>query len=128
MVRPDKELYEFDEFRLDVAERTLSRRGERIPLAEKAFETLCALVKHGNHLVGKDELMAEVWADAIVEENNLDKNISYLRKVFGEKAEKRNLSKRCADTVTDLWPQSGKFQKTRTTQRYQDSGTRGRKF
>lgn len=88
MVRPNKELYEFDEFRLDVTERTLSRRGQRIPLAEKAFETLCALVKHGNHLVGKDELMTEVWADAIVEENNLDKNISYLRKVFGEKAEK----------------------------------------
>ena len=87
MVGPNKELYEFDEFRLDVAERTLTRRGERIPLAEKAFETLCALVKRGNHLVGKDELMAEVWADAIVEENNLDKNISYLRKVFGEKAE-----------------------------------------
>jgi DNA-binding winged helix-turn-helix (wHTH) protein/TolB-like protein/Tfp pilus assembly protein PilF len=88
MFHPNKELYEFDEFRLDVAERTLSRRGERVPLAEKAFETLCALVKHGNHLVGKDELMTEVWAGAIVEENNLDKNISYLRKVLGEKADK----------------------------------------
>ena len=88
MVRPNKELYEFDEFRLDVAERTLSRRGERIPLGEKAFETLRVLVKHRNHLVGKDELMAEVWPGAIVEENNLDKNISYLRKVFGEKTEK----------------------------------------
>ncbi|MDQ3649628.1 MAG: winged helix-turn-helix domain-containing protein [Acidobacteriota bacterium] len=66
----------------------MSRRGERVPLADKAFETLCALVKRGNHLVGKDELLAEVWAGAIVEENNLDKNISYLRKVLGEKADK----------------------------------------
>ena len=88
MFHPNKELYEFDEFRLDVAERTLSRRGERVPLTEKAFETLCALVKHGNHLVGKDELMTEVWAGAIVEENNLDKNISYLRKVLGENSGK----------------------------------------
>jgi len=88
MSQPNKELYEFDEFRLDVTERLLSRRGERVPLTEKAFETLCALVKHGNHLVGKDELMMEVWAGAIVEENNLDKNISYLRKVLGEKADK----------------------------------------
>lgn len=31
--------------------------------------------------------MTEVWAGAIVEENNLDKNISYLRKVLGEKAD-----------------------------------------
>ena len=88
MFHPNKELYQFDEFRLDVAERTLSRRGERVPLTEKAFETLCALVKQGNHLVGKDELMTEVWAGAIVEENNLDKNISYLRKVLGENSDK----------------------------------------
>jgi DNA-binding winged helix-turn-helix (wHTH) protein/TolB-like protein/Tfp pilus assembly protein PilF len=88
MFRPNKELYEFDEFRLDIAERTLSRRGERIPLAEKAFETLCALIKHGNHLVSKDELMTEVWSGAAVEENNLDKNISYLRKVLGENSDK----------------------------------------
>ncbi len=85
MSLPNKELYEFDELRLDVTERLLWRKGERVPLAEKAFEMLCALVKHGNHLVSKDELMAEVWADAIVEENNLDKNISYLRKNLGEK-------------------------------------------
>jgi len=88
MSQPHKELYEFNEFRLDVTERLLWRRGERVPLADKAFETLCALVKHGNHLVGKDELMAEVWEGAIVEENNLDKNISYLRKVLGEKGGK----------------------------------------
>lgn len=88
MSRCKNELYEFDDFRLDIAERTLSRRGERVLLAEKAFETLCTLVKHGNRLVGKDELMTEVWAGAIVEENNLDKNISYLRKALGEKAGK----------------------------------------
>lgn len=87
MFHPNKELYEFGEFRLDGAERILSHRGEPVPLAEKAFETLCALVKHGNHLVSKDELMKEVWTGAIVEENNLDKNISYLRKILGERAD-----------------------------------------
>jgi DNA-binding winged helix-turn-helix (wHTH) protein/TolB-like protein len=83
-----KELYEFDKFRLDVAERLLSREGERVPLSEKAFDTLCALVRRGNHLVRKDELLNEVWADAIVEENNLDKNISLLRQVLGERTGK----------------------------------------
>ncbi len=81
-----KELYEFDKFRLDVSERILWRETERMPLSEKAFDTLCALVRRGNHLVGKDELLAEIWADAIVEENNLDKNISLLRQVLGERA------------------------------------------
>ena len=79
-----KELYEFDKFLLDVSERILWRETERVPLSEKAFDTLCALLRHGNHLVSKDELLNEVWADAIVEENNLDKNISLLRKVLGE--------------------------------------------
>jgi len=83
-----KELYEFDNFRLDVSERILWCAGERVPLSEKAFDTLCALVRRGNHLARKDELLAEIWADAIVEENNLDKNISILRRVLGERAGK----------------------------------------
>ncbi len=81
-----RELYEFDKFRLDVSERILWRETERVPLSEKAFDTLRALVRRGNHLVGKDELLAEVWADAVVEENNLDKSISLLRQVLGERA------------------------------------------
>lgn len=80
-----RELYGFDKFRLDVSERILWREDERVPLSEKAFDTLCALVRHGDHLVSKDELLNEVWADAIVEENNLDKNISLLRQVLGER-------------------------------------------
>ncbi len=86
MSNEDKELYEFDKFRLDVSERILWREGERLPLSEKAFDTLCSLVRRGNHLVSKDELLNEVWPDAIVEENNLDKNISLLRQVLGERS------------------------------------------
>jgi DNA-binding winged helix-turn-helix (wHTH) protein/Tfp pilus assembly protein PilF len=88
MSNANKELYEFDKFRLNVAERLLSREGERVPLSERAFDTLCALVRRGNHLVRKEELLNEVWADAIVEENNLDKNISLLRQVLGERTGK----------------------------------------
>ncbi len=83
-----RELYEFDKFRLDVSERILWREGERVPLSEKAFETLCVLLRRGGHLVGKDELLEQVWPDTIVEENNLDKNISLLRQVLGERAGK----------------------------------------
>lgn len=88
MSNKPNDLYEFDKFRLDVSERILWRAGERVPLSEKAFDTLVVLVKRGNHLVSKDDLLTEVWADAIVEENNLDKNISILRKVLGERADK----------------------------------------
>src|SRR6185369_9174086 len=85
MLNVNRELYEFGTFRLDVAERLLTCAGERVALSEKAFDTLCVLVRRGNHLVRKDELLNEVWPDAIVEENNLDKNISLLRQVLGER-------------------------------------------
>ena len=67
MSKENKELYEFDKFCLDVSERFLLRNGKRVALADRAFDTLCVLVRRGNQLVGKDELMTEVWADAIVE-------------------------------------------------------------
>ena len=88
MSNEKKEVFEFDRFRLDVSERLLLCEGERVTLPEKAFETLCALVRRGNRLVGKEELLNEVWADVIVEENNLDKNISLLRQVLGERVGK----------------------------------------
>ncbi|MEP7149538.1 MAG: winged helix-turn-helix domain-containing protein [Acidobacteriota bacterium] len=77
------ELYAFKNFRLDVRERLLLRNGVHVQLPEKAFEMLCVLVRQSGHLVSKDTLLAEVWPDAIVEENNLDKNVSLLRRVLG---------------------------------------------
>src|SRR6266404_4669433 len=86
MPRKEKELYEFGEFRLDELEHTLDRvSGERIQISEKAFETLCVLARNEGHLVRKDELLSEVWADSFVEENNLDKCIYAIRKALGEK-------------------------------------------
>lgn len=89
MSQLNKELYEFSHFRLDVSERLLRRDGKRVSLTDKAFDTLCVLVKHGGELVGKDELMTKVWADAIVEENNLDQKISMLRQALGERGKSK---------------------------------------
>jgi DNA-binding winged helix-turn-helix (wHTH) protein/TolB-like protein/Flp pilus assembly protein TadD len=86
MSKQDKHLYEFGPFRLDVSERLLMRAGERVLLTEKAFDTLAALVRRAGRLVSKEELIAEVWPDAFVEENNLDKSISAIRQALGEKA------------------------------------------
>src|SRR5215212_2943354 len=85
MSKQNKHLYEFGPFRLDASERLLTRAGERVPLTEKAFDTLAALVRRGGRLVSKEELIAEVWPDAFVEENNLDKSISAIRQALGEK-------------------------------------------
>ena len=58
--------------------------GRPVPLTPKTAEILLVLVENAGHLVDKDGLMKRVWPDAIVEEGNLNKNISVLRKVLGE--------------------------------------------
>ena len=59
--------------------------GERVRLSEKPFETLCILVRNAGHLVSKNELLKQVWADTFVEENNLNKSIHAVRRALGEK-------------------------------------------
>ncbi len=75
--------YEFGEFQLDPTERVLFHHGEHVRLQPKTFETLLALIEHSGHVVRKEALMERVWPDAFVEEINLTKNISTLRKTLG---------------------------------------------
>jgi pimeloyl-ACP methyl ester carboxylesterase/DNA-binding winged helix-turn-helix (wHTH) protein len=75
--------YEFAGFHLDVPERRLLRGGVEVYLAPKVFDTLCLLVENAGHLMTKEELLRRLWPDAVVEENNLNKNISTLRKLLG---------------------------------------------
>lgn len=80
------QIYQFGEFRLNAAKRLLLREtGEIIPLTPKIFDTLLYFVRNGGQVIDKDELMQAIWTDTIVEENNLNKNISVLRRGLGEK-------------------------------------------
>lgn len=78
------QLYEFGPFRVDAANRLLLRDGEPLALTPKAVETLLALVRHRGQVLRKDDLMKEVWPDAVVEESNLTQHIYLLRKMLGE--------------------------------------------
>jgi TolB-like protein/DNA-binding winged helix-turn-helix (wHTH) protein/Flp pilus assembly protein TadD len=88
MSQQPKHIYEFGPFRLDAAERLLSRDGEVVPLQPKVFDLLLALVERHGRLLEKDELMKAVWPDTIVEEVNLANNISILRKTLSENGER----------------------------------------
>ena len=54
-----------------------------MPLRTKVFDTLCVLVEHSGRLLTKHELMQSIWPDTAVEENNLNHNISTLRRALG---------------------------------------------
>jgi len=84
MNQPAKLFYEFGPFRLDTAERLLLRNGEEVSLTPKIFDLLLVLVENGGRILEKDELMKAVWPDAMVEETNLTRNISTLRRALGE--------------------------------------------
>jgi DNA-binding winged helix-turn-helix (wHTH) protein/pimeloyl-ACP methyl ester carboxylesterase len=81
-----KGAYRFGHFHLDVRERLLSRGGDVIPLRLKVFDTLVVLVENAGRLVTKQELLDMVWPETTVEENNLNHNVSVLRKALGERA------------------------------------------
>ena len=78
--------YRFGPFQLDTRERRLSRGCDVIPLRLKVFDTLRVLVENAGRLVTKQELLDTIWPETTVEENNLNHNVSVLRKALGEKA------------------------------------------
>ena len=82
-------VYEFGEFRVDVAQRLLVlRAGSRaLPLSSRAFDTLVFFLEHPGKLLDKSTLMAAIWPKLVVEENNLNQQISALRRVLGERPE-----------------------------------------
>ncbi|HEU0199325.1 MAG TPA: winged helix-turn-helix domain-containing protein [Burkholderiaceae bacterium] len=60
--------------------------GEAANLGPRAFNLLVVLVERAGQLVTKDEILSRVWPGLVVEENNLQVQISALRKVLGHEA------------------------------------------
>ena len=76
--------YTFGPFRLDSTECRLVLDGKPVPLAPKAFEVLLVLVENAGHLVDKDDLMKRLWPGSFVEEANVAKHVSLLRRILSE--------------------------------------------
>ncbi len=77
-------LYEFGPYRLDAAQRLLTRARESVTLAPKTFDLLLILVESCGRVLTKKELMNAFWPDTFVEEANLPFQISGLRKALGD--------------------------------------------
>ena len=81
-------VYEFGRFVLDPHEKTLFVEGTPLHLPAKEFETLILLVENNGKALAKDEMMQAIWQDAFVEETNLVKQISRLRKLLNANGQK----------------------------------------
>ncbi|WP_213881533.1 response regulator [Pseudomonas sp. dw_358] len=58
-----------------------------VKLGSRAFDVLAELIAAQGQLVSKDQLLARVWPDLVVEENNLQVHVSTLRKLLGDERE-----------------------------------------
>jgi predicted ATPase/DNA-binding winged helix-turn-helix (wHTH) protein len=77
----------FGRFRFVLHSRELTADGAPVPLGGRALEVLSVLIEARGELVTKDELLDRVWPTTTVEENNLQFQISSLRKALGEDRE-----------------------------------------
>lgn len=77
--------YQFAGYRVDLRQRRLfSPAGDALNLSSRAFETLLALLEQHGDVLSKAALMAVVWPNVVVEENNLNQAVSSLRKALGD--------------------------------------------
>jgi non-specific serine/threonine protein kinase len=74
----------FGRFCLMPRRRGLLCDGQPVRLGDRAFDVLLALIEAHGDVVSKDALMARVWPDQVIEENNLEVQVSALRTAFGE--------------------------------------------
>lgn len=80
--------YEFESFRVDVKKRLLFKDGNIISIKPKTFDTLLVLLKNKNEIISKDDLIEDVWHGVAVSDDSLTQQISQLRKLLGESADK----------------------------------------
>src|SRR5690606_22670737 len=81
---PTAASFEFDDFTVDLGQRTLYRRGEPLPLPSRAFDTLVYLIEHRHRCVRKDEIIGTIWHDVVVTDDSLIHAISVLRRALGD--------------------------------------------
>jgi predicted ATPase/DNA-binding winged helix-turn-helix (wHTH) protein len=76
--------FRFGPFELNVAERSLRKASQVIPIGGRAYDILIALLENAGEVVGKAELIARAWPDVTVEEGSLRVHLSALRKALGD--------------------------------------------
>ena len=72
----DLEILRFGRVELQVERRRLWQDGTLLAIGARAFDLLVALVERRDRIVTKDELLDVVWPGLVVEENNLQVQIS----------------------------------------------------
>jgi len=79
-------IYLFGDVKVLCAERRLVVSGREVSVGARAFDLLVALVERRERVVSKEELLSVVWPGLVVEEANIQVQVSTLRKLIGKQA------------------------------------------
>lgn len=82
----DSGRYQFDDFTVDPADRSLCRSGAAVEVGNRYFDALALLLRERGRLVSKDRFMAEVWNGVPVTDEALTQCIRALRRLLGDDA------------------------------------------
>lgn len=83
-------IYSYQDLELDTTSHLARRFGEEIPLTQKEFTLLLALMKRPEEIISRDELLNEVWGyDYFGQTNTVDVYIRTLRNKLDYKKEAR---------------------------------------
>src|SRR5215510_10429238 len=77
----------FLQFTVDSNTRQLLRDGSEVHLSTKAFDLLCVLLARRPSVVGKEELLRQIWPDSYVAEANLNVLVGEVRRALGDNAQ-----------------------------------------
>ncbi len=86
-------LYIFDDYALDPDRRELRSGATVVAMEPQAFDLLLHLIRHREHVVSRDELIASVWGGRIVSESALSTRINAVRSAVGDRGTEQRLIK-----------------------------------
>ena len=74
----------FGPFRLLPSQQLLLEDGKPVRVGSRALDILIALAERANETISREDLVARVWPDTVVEEGNLRVHIAALRRALGD--------------------------------------------
>jgi TolB-like protein len=84
-------LFSFENYTLDSDRRELICDGARRPVEPQVFDVLEFLVRNRDHVVSRDELLANVWNGRVVSDATLASRINAARNAIGDNGEDQRL-------------------------------------
>ena len=81
---PQPSLLRVADLTVDLERRSVRRDTEALDLPDRSFALLAALLRYAPETVSKDQLIREVWDDAVVSDETLTQRVRLLRQSLGD--------------------------------------------